>query len=93
MSEKIRREFEEWFYEYSLPCEGDWFKRDSCGDYDYPSTHDAWMGWQASRAALVVELPTSLRHSECGYDYASEAFEETIDVVKLSLDSAGVNYK
>ena len=61
MSEKIRREFEEWFYEYSLPCEGDWFKMDSCGDYDYPSTHDAWMGWQASRAALVVELPSNCK--------------------------------
>ena len=62
-------------------------------EYRHQSTEWAWMAWQASRSALVVELPTSLRHSECGYDYASEAFEETIDVVKLSLDSAGVNYK
>lgn len=41
MSEKMREDFEEWFSEYSLPCEGYWFKRDSCGDYDSPSTHDA----------------------------------------------------
>ena len=80
MSEKIRREFEEWFYEYSLPCEGDWFKMDSCGDYDYPSTHDAWMGWQASRAALVVELPEKAALMSASSVYAA-------------LDDAGVGYK
>ena len=80
MSEKIRREFEEWFYEYSLPCEGDWFKRDSCGDYDYPSTHDAWMGWQASRAAMVVELPEKAALMSASSVYAA-------------LDDAGVGYK
>ena len=85
MSEKIRREFEEWFYEYSLPCEGDWFKMDSCGDYDYPSTHDAWMGWQASRAALVVELPGAI--------WCSLAYHEAINDVKEALDDAGVGYK
>ena len=85
MSEKIRREFEEWFYEYSLPCEGDWFKMDSCGDYDYPSTHDAWMGWQASRAALVVELPGAI--------WCSLAYHEAINDVKEALDDAGVSYK
>ena len=85
MSEKIRREFEEWFYEYSLPCEGDWFKRDSCGDYDHPSTHDAWMGWQASRAALVVELPGAI--------WCSLAYHEAINDVKEALDDAGVGYK
>lgn len=25
--------------------------------YDHPWTHGAWDGWQASRAALVIELP------------------------------------
>ena len=80
MSEKIRREFEEWFYEYSLPCEGDWFKMDSCGDYDYPSTHDAWMGWQASRAALVVDLPEKAALMSASSVYAA-------------LDDAGVGYK
>ena len=85
MSEKMREDFEEWFYEYSLPCEGDWFRRDSCGDYDYPSTHDAWMGWQASRAALVVELPGAI--------WCSLAYHEAINDVKEALDDAGVGYK
>lgn len=85
MSEKMREDFEEWFYEYSLPCKGDWFKRDSCGDYDSPSTYYAWMGWQASRAALVVELPDS---TGCG-----PAYHEAICDVTCSLDDAGVTYK
>ena len=88
MSEKIRREFEEWFYEYSLPCEGDWFKMDSCGDYDYPSTHDAWMGWQASRAALVVELP-----SDIGGEYYADGWNAALACVEGILDDAGVSYK
>ena len=85
MSEKMREDFEEWFYEYSLPCEGDWFKRDSCGDYDSPSTYYAWMGWQASRAALVVELPGAI--------WCSLACHEAINDVKEALDDAGVGYK
>ena len=85
MSEKMREDFEEWFSEYSLPCEGDWFKRDSCGDYDSPSTHDAWMGWKASRAALVVELPGAI--------WCSLAYHEAINDVKEALDDAGVSYK
>ena len=80
MSEKMREDFEEWFSEYSLPCDGDWFKVDSCGDYDYPSTHDAWMGWQASRAALVVDLPEKAALMSASSVYAA-------------LDDAGVVYK
>ena len=79
MSEKMREDFEEWFSEYSLPCDGDWFKVDSCGDYDYPSTHDAWMGWQASRAALVVDLPEKAALMSASSVYAA-------------LDDAGVVY-
>lgn len=31
----------------------------SSGDYRAPLVQAAWWGWQASRAALVVELPES----------------------------------
>lgn len=93
MSEKMREDFEEWFSEYSLPCEGDWFKRDSCGDYDSPSTHDAWMGWKASRAALVVELPSFENGSIRGYSGDCEEANMIVDAVAESLDAAGVSYK
>ena len=89
MSEKMREDFEEWFSEYSLPCEGDWFKRDSCGDYDSPSTHDAWMGWKASRSALVVELPTL----ENGLIHPFDGSSMIVDAVARQLDCAGVKYK
>lgn len=85
MREKMREDFEEWLYEYSLPRKGDWFKMDSCGDYDSPSTYYAWMGWQASRAALVVELPGAI--------WCSLAYHEAINDVKEALDDAGVGYK
>lgn len=88
MSEKIRREFEEWFYEYSMPCEGDWFKMDSCGDYDYPSTHDAWMAWQASRAALVVELPDE--YKDRYLDKYQEGFNDAVESCRNRLEDLGL---
>ena len=89
---KMREDFEEWFSEYSLPCEGDWFKRDSCGDYDSPSTHDVWMGWKASRAALVVELPSFENGSIRGYSGDCEEARMVVDAIAESLDEAGVRY-
>ena len=91
MSEKIRDEFEEWFSEYSLPCEGDWFEMDSCGDYYYPSTHDAWMGWKASRAALVVELPPE--REERFIDSYQEGWNDAIDSCRVRVESVGVTCK
>ena len=88
MSEKMREDFEEWFSEYSLPCEGDWFKRDSCGDYDSPSTHDAWKAWQASRSALVVELP-----SDINGEYYADGWNAALMCVEGMLEEAGVSYK
>ena len=82
MSEKMREDFEGWFYEYSLPCKGDWFKRDSCGDYYSPSTYYAWMGWQASRAALVVELPVNCK-----------GMALTVDELRTMLGEIGVTLK
>ena len=91
MSEKMREDFEEWFSEYSLPCEGDWFKRDSCGDYDSPSTHDAWMGWKASRAALAVELPPE--REERFIDSYQEGWNDAIDSCRVRVESVGVTCK
>ena len=91
MREKMREDFEEWFYEYSLPCKGDWFKMDSCGDYDSPSTYYAWMGWQASRAALVVELP-----NEKGGRYLDsyqEGWNDAISSCEQRIEDCGVSYK
>lgn len=62
MSEKMRDGFESWCLAngYTLrPAET------NCGiiiegDYGHPTVQIAWQAWQASRAALVVELPSDI---------------------------------
>ena len=87
MSEKMRDGFESWCLAngYTLrPAET------NCGiiiegDYGHPTVQIAWQAWQASRAALVVELPDS---TGCG-----PAYHEAICDVTCSLDDAGAVYK
>ena len=93
MSEKMRDGFESWCLAngYTLrPAET------NCGiiiegDYGHPTVQIAWQAWQASRAALVVELPelTSFNAS----DEPDFAYEVAIDDIKCALDDAGVGYK
>ena len=87
MSEKMRDGFESWCLAngYTLrPAET------NCGiiiegDYGHPTVQVAWQAWQASRAALVVELPGAI--------WCSLAYHEAINDVKEALDDAGVSYK
>ena len=87
MSEKMRDGFESWCLAngYTLrPAET------NCGiiiegDYGHPTVQIAWQAWQASRAALVVELPGAI--------WCSLAYHEAINDVKEALDDAGVSYK
>ena len=74
MSEKMRDELEEWA--------GQFFKLDveSWGEYVDSETHWSWLSWQASRAALVVELPEKAALMSASSVYAA-------------LDDAGVGYK
>ncbi len=79
MSEQIRDGFESW-------CKTLGFNIDKFdGDYIIASTDWAWKIWQASRAALVVELPGAI--------WCSLAYHEAINDVKEALDDAGVSYK
>ena len=79
MSEKMREEFESWAISCHMCTYLDGV------EYRHQSTEWAWMAWQASRAALVVELPDS---TGCG-----PAYHEAICDVTCSLDEAGVGYK
>ena len=89
MSKKMRDEFESWCLEngYTLrPAET------NCaiiieGDYGHPTVQIAWQAWQASRAALVVELPAQWSN-QC-YDDEIMFSGQVID----AIDSAGVSYK
>ena len=79
MSEKMRDEFESWAISCHMCTYLDGV------EYRHQSTEWAWMAWQASRAALVVELPGAI--------WCSLAYHEAINDVKEALDDAGVGYK
>ena len=86
MSEKMRDEFHEW-------CDSIGFtlKMNAWGNY-YAIGYgfEQWQVWQASRAALVVELPAQSDLSAITFlDSPIMDAEE----VKASLDAAGVGYK
>lgn len=69
MSEKMREEFEVWASQF--------FKMDlePWGEYVDSETHWAWISWQASRAALVVELPCE-RLGEIYADWYNAALQD-----------------
>ena len=92
MTDKMREEFEAWYEGHCAPLESDWFKRDSDfpDDYDYFPAQEAWSGWQASRAALCVELPNRISDDS---DKWSVGYNFGVDAAADSLDSVGVHYK
>jgi len=88
--DKMREEFEAWCHNNPLKVD----KRIS-GEYKYISTDLAWQAWQASRAALVVELP------ENGEPIFSNDFSDGVvagagiyrSAVEYALDKQGIKWK
>ena len=84
MSDKMRDGFESWCLAngYTLrPAET------NCGiiiegDYGHPTVQIAWQAWQASRAALVVELPANCK-----------GMALTVDELRAMLGEIGVTLK
>lgn len=76
--DKMREEFEVWACNYNLKI-ADW------GNYADRHVNNMWKAWQASRAALRVELPGAI--------WCSLAYHEAINDVKEALDDAGVGYR
>ena len=90
MSEKIREEFESWYWaklhgDRNVSLRRAVFNKTSDGSYRGLKCDTAWCAWKASRAALVVELPGAI--------WCSLAYHEAINDVKEALDDAGVGYK
>jgi len=83
MSEKMREAFELWAISCHMCTYLDGV------EYRHQSTEWAWMAWQASRAALVVELPTL----ENGLIHPYDGVSMVVDAVARQLDLAGVSYK
>ena len=81
--DKMREEFEAWYGEQFKYSDK---KLNRHGEtYLSPFVGGLWSAWQASRAALVVELPGAI--------WCSLAYHEAINDVKEALDDAGVGYK
>lgn len=94
MSEKMREEFEEWLIantEFDTQRTAFAMTKEEDQQYMCHRTNLAWLAWQASRAALCVELP-ELRSFNAS-DEPDFAYEVAIDDIKCSLDDAGVGYK
>lgn len=91
MSDKMRDEFEAWIeretgfntfrtqYAMTNPEEQ---------QYLCHRTNLAWMSWQASRAAIVVEISSDI-HGESFADGHNAALSE----VEMRLKSAGLSFK
>lgn len=104
MSEKIRDEFEVAFVMHVCGCDAEkakdqikWMdgkgllaRHSAAYNFKYcmQSTDDAWWAWQASRAALVVELP-----SDINGEYYADGWNAALMCVEGMLEEAGVSYK
>ncbi len=93
MSDKMRDEFEV-FYEQYMIDEGrgvEHIKNELASftpernKYGYSDAQEFWVIWQASRAALVVDLPSMTNNGYEGFYRESE--------VKRVMRYAGVSYK
>lgn len=75
--DKMREEFEAW----AINCDLCTF---AVGDeYKYMTTEWAWRAWQASRAALCVQMPRCCNEEQDSY---------RLNIID-SLDDAGVSYE
>lgn len=69
------------------------------GEYHDSSVNAAWQAWQASRQALVVELPAKishLPHCQVGNGFVlpeAEQYDEAIDDCREAIEAAGVRVK
>lgn len=87
--DKMREEFEEWavsagyITKMVIPMTGEDSQKKAI--YANGQTRSAWKAWQASRKALVVELP----------DFFVSGIDAAVyrDDVIEALDAAGVSYK
>lgn len=88
MSESMREEFEEWRID-KFCGGGDRLKKCSNAPdvYYYTAEQEAWITWQASRAALCVEFPLPVKRAHHEYDLG---YNEALDHCEEAIHAAGV---
>nr|DAZ68589.1 MAG TPA: hypothetical protein [Caudoviricetes sp.] len=70
-----REQFEEWFDEYTFSAPGRCKTLRSGIGYRNTACQEQWEAWQASRAAIVIELPWLGKSSLMDTDDVVEAIE------------------
>ena len=85
MMDKCREEFESWAHKCNAvgKLKIDLSMTVNRNFYFCEITELMWQSWQASRAAIKVELPDSM------YDVANDA----LDLVRERLDELGINHE
>ena len=87
MSDKMREEFHEWCRSIGFTL-----KMNALGnDYAIGYGLEQWLAWQASRSALVVELPPE--REERFIDSYQEGWNDAIDSCRVRVESVGVTCK
>jgi hypothetical protein len=89
MTDKMREEFEAW---HRSVVEGDPpHEKYNSGDYRNQHVQRYWLGWQASRASLVIELPETIgvyAHPESDREWVLDP-----DDVRAAIEAAGLKVK
>ncbi|HHM6005611.1 TPA: hypothetical protein ACRNK3_004287 [Pseudomonas aeruginosa] len=100
MEQAMREEFEAWATNRCVSImkapEAMMFfggRRVPAGCYIMADTELAWEAWQASRAALRVELPAKRSYSMYATKHECHAFNDAIEKVKEALRQAGIEVK
>jgi len=83
--DKSREGFEAWASDNGASPRA--IHRGTNGGYLLMSTFTAWEAWQASRAAVVVELPKDVTN------VTNKAYEEGRDDVITAIGKAGITVK
>ncbi|MFK1121672.1 hypothetical protein ACIUXL_24390 [Pseudomonas aeruginosa] len=89
----MREEFEAWATKHRMPIHRDGVVT----DYAARCTDECWQAWQASRAALRVELPERAvlpEYTEHRLLYCERTgFNDCLERVKEALQQAGIEVK
>lgn len=108
MSDLNRKKFEAWFIQKANKDTGMCMsmadiagKRGPKGDYDsYGYLHGCWVGWQASRECLVIELPPEPEYPDEPDDAIDDSYmDEYHSAIRMrnacrdSIHAAGVKTK
>ncbi|MGU1462884.1 hypothetical protein ACSEVU_25930 [Pseudomonas aeruginosa] len=87
----MREEFEAWASSHFVDVgSGNPLKKGPNGNYGFYVVATAWKAWQASRAALKVELPAKRSYSMYATKHECHAFNDAIEKANEALQQAGI---